>query len=132
MFNAELHRKIVYALAMGLFVVSSILVAVPLLPLFSYTPLMDKFFAADVPMQYQRALVVLLGASGLIGAVLMITFKPQSWYVLMAFGVVGILQGLIAVPAFLPTLANILSVFYLYTIRPLYEPVKGHPAAPSR
>jgi hypothetical protein len=131
MINEQLQRRGLYALAMVLFLLSSWCVIMPLaLPMM---PLMDKFFWMDVPMQYQRALVVIHGALGLCGAALMISFRPFAWYVLMAVGSIGIVQGLLAVPAFLPTLINILAVFFLYTCRPLYEPnpaVKAPQAAP--
>ena len=121
MTNEQLHRRVLHGLAMFLFVVCSLLVVAPL-ALSPTTALMDKFFGMDVPLPFQRALVVALGASGLVGAVLMITFRPEAWYVLIASGVLGVVQGLLSVPAFLPTAMNIACVVYLFTVRPLYFP----------
>lgn len=127
--HADFHRKVLYALAMAIFAVSSVLAIFPLaLPMMA---LMDRFFGMDVPLQYQRVLVVLLGAYGLVMAIALITFRRAAWWFLMVTGVIGVLQGLIGVPAFLPTLLNILFVFYLYLMRPLYE-LKAARSAPSR
>lgn len=128
--HADFHRKVLYALAMVIFALSSVLAIFPLaMPMMA---LMDKFFGMDVPLQYQRLLVVLLGAYGLIMAVALITFRPAAWWFLMVTGAIGVVQGLIGVPAFAPILLNILFVFYLYLMRPLYAPVKAVPAARSR
>jgi hypothetical protein len=129
--NARLHRHILQAGALLLFAVCSMLVVGPLV-LPATTPLMDRFFGVDVPLQYQRALVVLLGACGLVQAVLLVTFTPWSWWILVVTGVLGVVQGLVSVPAFFPTLVNILFVFYLFTLRPLYQPSRGSPEARSR
>ena len=126
--NPRLHRHILAAGAVMLFLVSTFLVVGPLL-VPPATPLMDRFFWIEVPLAYQRALVVLLGAAGLVLSALLVTFRPFAWWTLMACMTVGVVQGLVAVPAFLPTMLNILCAFYLWMVRPLYgegssEPLK--------
>jgi hypothetical protein len=128
--DAQFHRKALFGLAMVFFSLSSLSVIGPLI--LPTTPLMDKFFGMAIPLQYQRAMAVLLGAFGLVMSIMLITFRPFAWWFLMVAGVIGVIQGLISVPAFLPTLLNILFVFYLYLMRPLYDPVRAVRAAPSR
>ena len=125
--NAEFHRKIIHAIALLMFAVSSLLVVAPLaLP--PTTPLMDKLLGIDIPLQYQRALVVVQGACGLVGALLLLSFRPAAWYVLIATGALGVVHGLTSVPVFLPTFVNLIYLLYLFSVRPLYVQAGGTPA----
>lgn len=130
--NADFHRKVVHAIALFMFAVSSLLVVAPLaLP--PTTPLMDKVLGMDVPLQYQRALVVVQGACGLVGALLLLSFRPAAWWVLVVTGSLGVIHGLTSVPVFLPTFLNLIYVIYLFSIRPLYaDTIKVSPVARSR
>lgn len=117
--HADFHRKVIHVIALLMFAVCSFLV-VGTLAVSQTTPLMDKLLGIDVPLQYQRALVVLMGASGLVGALLLMSFKQPAWWLLMITGVLGVVHGLTSVPVFLPTFVNLIYVVYLYSVRPLY------------
>ena len=119
MTNAGFHRKVLHAIALLMFAACSLLVVGPLI-VSPTTPLMDKVLGMDIPLQYQRALVVLQGAFGLIGAVLLITFRPFAWWITIVTGVLGIVHGLTSVPTFFPTFVNIVYVLYMFTVKALY------------
>lgn len=127
--HADFHRKVIHAIALVMFVMCSFLV-VGTLAVSQTTPLADKFYGMDVPLQYQRALVVVQGAFGLVGALLMLSFHSTAWWILMITGVLGVIQGLTSVPAFLPIFLNVIYVVYLYSVKPLY--FTASPAAPKR
>ena len=128
--NAAFHRKVIHAIALVMFAVSSLLVVAPLaLP--PTTPLMDKLVGIDIPLQYQRALVVVQGACGLVGALLLLSFRPVAWWIMITTGLFGVLHGVTSVPAFFPTFVNLIYVLYLFSVRPLYQDTAAATASPA-
>ena len=70
---------------------------------------------------------------GLVGALLLLSFRPAAWWVLVVTGSLGVIHGLTSVPVFLPTFLNLIYVIYLFSIRPLYaDTIKVSPVARSR
>lgn len=122
--NAAFHRKVIRVIALIVFGLSSLMVVAPL-ALSPTTPLLDKILGIDVPLQYQRVLAVLNGACGLVGALLLLSFAPVAWWILIVTGLLGVVHGLTSVPVFLPTFVNIVYVLYLFSVRPLYTSAGG-------
>lgn len=114
----KIHRRVFQVGSIFLILISFLMITAPIM--MPDQPFLPSMLGRAIPPGLQRSLLIVLGCLHLLEGVLLFTFHRGGWFIGLGTAGLGVINGLVSGPHWIPVLTALFVILYLFYTRPLF------------